>query len=66
MSFGESVFFTGFIQKTIKVDLHVIFNCAYPHRNGHQKTLEDSGGLHTEVEGETPPGGAGWPHLEAA
>ena len=30
MSFGESIFSTGFIQKTIKVDLHVRFNCAYP------------------------------------
>ena len=58
MSFGESVFSAGFIQKTVKVDLHVRFNCAYQQRNGHQKTLEDSGGLHTEAEGETPPGGA--------
>ena len=55
MSFGESVFFVGFIQKTVKVDLHVRFNCAYPQRNGHQKTLEDSGGLHTEAEDETSP-----------
>ena len=29
MSFGESVFSAGFIQKTIKVDLHVRFNGAY-------------------------------------
>ena len=63
MSFGESVFSAGFIQKTIKVDLHVRFNRAYPQRNRHQKTLEDSGGLHTEVKGETPPGGVGRPHL---
>ena len=56
MSFGEFVFSTEFIQKTIKMDLHVRFNYAYPQRNGHQKTLEDTGGLHTEAEGETPPG----------
>ena len=60
MSFGESVFSAGF---TVKVDLHVRFNYGYPQRNRHQKTLEDSGGLHTEVKGETPPGGAGRPHL---
>ena len=30
-SFGESVFSVGFIQKTVKVDQDVRFNCAYPH-----------------------------------
>ena len=30
MSFGESVFSAWFNQKTVKVDLHVRFNCAYP------------------------------------
>ena len=30
MSFGESIFSAGFIQKTIKADLHVRINCAYP------------------------------------
>jgi len=63
MSFGESVFSTGFIQKTIKVDLHVRINRAYPQRNGHQKTLDYSRGLHTEVEPEWLPGGASQPHL---
>ena len=53
ISFGESVFSAGFIQKTVKADLHVRFNCPYPQRNGHQKTLEDSGGLHTEAKGKT-------------
>ena len=33
MSFSESVFSVGFIQKTIKVDLYVRFNCAYTQRN---------------------------------
>ena len=50
MSFGKSIFLAGFIQKTIKVDPHVRFNCTYPQRNGDQKTLEDSRGLYTEVE----------------
>ena len=52
-SFGESVFSAGFIQKTIKVDLHVRFNYAYPQRNGHQKVPEDLRGLHVEAEGGT-------------
>ena len=51
MSFGESVFSVGFIQKTIKVDLHVRFNYAYQQQNGHQKVPKDSRGLHTEAEG---------------
>ena len=29
-SFGESAFSIGFNQKTVKVDLHVRFNYAYP------------------------------------
>jgi hypothetical protein len=44
MSFGESIFFAGFIQKTIKVDLHV---------------LGDLRGHHTEAKAEALPGGAG-------
>ena len=57
MSFGEYVFSTGFIQKTVKADLHVRINCAYPPRNGHQKVLEDSKGHHTKVgvKGLAPP-----------
>ena len=56
-SFGESAFSVGFIQKTVKVDLHVRFNCAYPQRNGHQNVPEDSRGLHTEAESERLPSG---------
>ena len=52
MSFGKSIFFAGFIQKTVKVDLHVRFNRAYPQRKWPQKVLEDSRGLHTEADGE--------------
>jgi len=66
MSFGESIFSAGFIQKTIKVDLHVRFNHAYPQRNEHQKTLEDSRGLYTKAEPEWLPGRVGRPHLQAA
>ena len=40
------------------MDLHVKFNYAYPQQNRYE-TLEDLGGLHTEAEGETLPGGAG-------
>ena len=65
MSFGESVFYAGFIHKTVMVDLHVRFNLAYPQRNGHQKTLEHSRGLHTKAEPEWLPGGAGRLHLQA-
>ena len=59
MSFGESVISAGFIQKTIKVDLDVKVNHAYPQRDGHKKDLEDSRGHHTAVEGEWPLGAAG-------
>ena len=58
MIFGEFVIPAGFIQKTIKVYLDVRVNHAYPQRNRHKKTLEDSRGLHTEAEDETSPGGA--------
>ena len=58
MSFGEYVHVGGFNQKTIKVDLDVRVNRAYPWRNGPQKVPKDSRGLHTEAEGETPPPGS--------
>jgi hypothetical protein len=56
MSFGESVFSAGFIQKT-KADLHVRINRAYPPWNGHQKVPEDT------TRKQEP---KGWPHLQAA
>jgi hypothetical protein len=34
------------------VDLNVRTNRAYPSRNGHQKTLEDTRGHHTKAEPE--------------
>ena len=64
MSFGEYVFSAGFIQKNVKVDLHVRFNRAYPQRNGHQKTLEDSKGLHANAERQRLPGASDQPHLQ--
>ena len=66
MSFGESVFSAGFNQKTVRVGLHVRFNCAYPPRNGHYKVLEDTRGHHVEVERQRLPGRAGQPHPQAA
>ena len=51
----------GFIQKTIKVDLDVRVKRAYPQQNRHQKTLEDSRGLHTKVKGERLSSGAAQP-----
>ena len=62
MSFGESIFSVGFIQKTIKADLDVRLNRAYPQQKQPQKVLEDSRGHHTEAEGEAPPGGVSQPH----
>jgi hypothetical protein len=63
ISFGESMFSAGFSHKTVKVDLYVRVNCAYPKRNRHQKDLEDSRGHHTTAGPEWLLGGAGWPHL---
>ena len=65
MSFGESEFSAGFMQKTIKADLHVRINRAYPPQNVHQKVLEDSRGHHTEAGAKGLPCGAGRPLLQA-
>jgi hypothetical protein len=62
MSFGEFMLSTGFIQKTIKVDLYVRVNHSYLQQDRHQKDLEDSREHHTTTEGEPLPGAAGWPH----
>jgi hypothetical protein len=42
MSFGESVFPTGFNQKTIKEDLFIKGNYKIPSLKQRGKTLEDS------------------------
>ena len=62
MSFDEYIFCTGFIQKTIKVDLDVRLNRDNPWDKQHQKVLEDSRGHHTKAEGERPLGGADRSH----
>ena len=50
MSFGESVFLAGFIQKTIKEDLFVKGNYRIPPCNQRGKTLEDSRKWITEAK----------------
>jgi hypothetical protein len=52
MSFGESVFSAGFIQKTVKENLIVKGNNGIPPRKQHGKTLEDSRRCSTEDDHE--------------
>ena len=59
MSFGESVFLAGFIQKTAKEGLLVTGNHGIPPHNRRGKTLEDSRRFSTEAEPETQTCGAG-------
>ena len=66
MSFGESVFLAGLIQKTIKGDLFVTGNYEIPPRNRRGKTLEDSKRRITKAEPMSLTCGVGWPYLEAA
>jgi hypothetical protein len=65
MSFGESMFLAGFIQKTIKGDQIDKFNRTYPQRKQPQKVPKDLRGHHTESKAEAPPGGAGQPDKSA-
>jgi hypothetical protein len=58
MSFDESVFSGGFIQKNIMVDPNIRINHAYPQRKQLQKVLEDLRRQTTEAEGRWLPGGA--------
>jgi hypothetical protein len=44
--------FVGYIQKTIKADLHVRRNNAIPPQNLREKVLEDSWRLSTEADPE--------------
>ena len=66
MSFGESMFSAGFIQKTVKEDLFVKGNYGIPPRKQCGKILEDSRRLFTEADPEGLPCGAARPHLHAA
>jgi len=65
MSFGESMFSAGFIQKTIKGDLFVKGNYGIPPHKQRGKILEDSRRVFTEVDPEGVPCGASRPYLQA-
>ena len=58
MSFGESVFSAGFIQKTVKGDLFIKENYRIPLQNRRGKTLEHSRRQITEAKTEALSGGA--------
>ena len=66
MSFDESEFSVGFIQKTIKGDLFVKGNYGIPSHNRCGKTLEDSRMRITEAGPVSLTCWADRPHLEAA
>ena len=66
MSFGESVFSAGFIQKTVKGDLFIKRNYGNPPSKQRGNILEDSKRLSTEADPEGLPSWATWPHLQAA
>ena len=59
MSFGESMFSAGFIQKTIKGGLFVKGNYGIPPRKQRGKPLKDSRRLSTEADPEGLPCGVG-------
>jgi hypothetical protein len=61
MSFGESVFSAGFIQKTVKEDLIVKGNNEIPLRKQRENTLKDSRRLSTEDDRERVKCGASRP-----
>ena len=61
ISFGESVFSTGFIQKTAKEDLIVEGNYGIPPRYPRGKSLEGSRRQTTEAGLDPIPCGAGRP-----
>jgi hypothetical protein len=66
MSFGESIFSAGFIQKIAKEDLNIKRDCVIISSRIHRKVLEDTRGLHTEEGDQTLPGGASRSHPYAA
>ena len=66
MSFGESVFSAGFIQKSVKGDLFIKGNYGILPRNHRGKTLEDSRRRITKTEPMSLTCGADQPHREAA
>jgi hypothetical protein len=48
MSFGEFIFFAGFIQKTTEEDLNIKRDHGIISSRIHRKVLEDTRGLHAE------------------
>ena len=65
MSFGESVFLVGFIQKTTKEDLFVKGNHGIPPRDQRGKVPEDSRRLSTKAGLDPLTYGAAQPHCQA-
>ena len=63
MSFGESVFSVGFIQKTVKGDQFVKGNYRITPLKQRGKILEDSKRLSTEADHEGLPCGPDKTHL---
>ena len=64
MSFGESVFSAGFIQKTAKEDLIVKGNYRIPPWHQRGKDLEDTRRHHTAAQAERSPDGTIWSDLQ--
>jgi hypothetical protein len=61
MSFGESIFYAGFIQKITKEDLNIKRARGIILPRIHGKVIEDTRGLHTEGGDQTLLGGVGRP-----
>jgi hypothetical protein len=62
---GESVISAGYIQKTIKEDLHVRVNYANLPRNRRGKVLDDTKRYHTAMDPKKLSGRASQPHHDA-
>jgi hypothetical protein len=62
MSFGESIFSTGFIQKITKEDISIKRDRMIISSRIQRKVLEDTRGLHAKGGYQTLPGGASRPH----
>jgi hypothetical protein len=62
ISFGESIFSAGFIQKIAKEDLNIKRDRGIISSRIHGKVLEETRGLHIEGEDRTLLGGVGQPH----
>jgi hypothetical protein len=62
MSFDESIFSVGFIQKITKEDLNIKRDRGIISSRIYGKVLEDTRGLHTKGGDQALPGGADRPH----